>query len=99
MMNIESVESTMTSNGTAKELIRVSDSTFENISVERTSDDNVIVEARYVDEDDSVKTERFELLEEVYYGLDNKVKERRNVNEDIQDALIAAGYAVVNSDD
>jgi hypothetical protein len=98
-MRIESVESRVNRKGVAIEEINLIESVFDTITVQREGEGEVIVEAEYADGSGDVKTERFEIVEEVYYGLDNKIKDKRDVEDDMQDALNAVGYAVVNKNE
>lgn len=84
------------SDGSPIESIQPTGSRFERIDIKRR-DDTVIVRAQEGGTDTVIEFEA-ELIEQLFRGVDVKGKRRRDVDDDIQDALQLVGYSIVDRD-
>jgi len=79
------------------EELTVEGSRFDRVSI-RLTDDSVVVRARQVGTDTIVE-ERFEKVpDKLFKPVTHVTKARRDVDDDIQDALASIGYATVDGE-
>jgi len=67
---------------------------FEELHIRHLDDDTVVL--AYEDENGDTQTEEFELLKASYQGLRPKDTDRREFDDDLQDAVEAAWYAITS---
>jgi hypothetical protein len=84
------------SDGSPIESIKPTGSRFERIDIKRRND-TIVVRAKEGGTDNVVEFE-MELIEQLFRGVDVKGKRRRDVDDDIQDALQLVGYSIVDRD-
>lgn len=78
------------------DIVTVDGASFNQLHIRHLDDDTVVL--NYEDETGEAQAEEFELSEKLYQALEPNERNRTEIDDDLQDAVNAAGYTVVSTE-